>query len=55
MWLWSVGAIVWHFQRGQVQNIFANLILATLASFATYGRFRLSPSLEQSLTPSRKK
>ena len=38
-----VGAIVWHVQRGEVVNIFSNLILAVLAGFVAYGRWRLSP------------
>lgn len=38
-----LGAIVWHLQRGEVSNIFINLILAGLAGFIAYGRWRLSP------------
>ena len=38
-----IGAIVWHVQRGEVVNIFSNLILAVLAGFVAYGRWRLSP------------
>jgi hypothetical protein len=38
-----IGAIVWHLQRGEVANIFINLILAGLAAFIAYGRWRLSP------------
>jgi uncharacterized membrane protein len=38
-----VGAMVWHVQRGEVANIFQNLILAALAGFVAYGRWRLKP------------
>lgn len=38
-----IGAIVWHLQRGEVSNIFINLILAGLCGFVAYGRWRLSP------------
>jgi len=38
-----LGAIVWHIQRGEVSNIFFNLILGALAGFIAYGRWRLSP------------
>lgn len=38
-----VGAVVWHVQRGEAANIFLNLILAVLAGFVAYGRWRLKP------------
>ncbi|MDX1523472.1 MAG: DoxX family protein [Anaerolineae bacterium] len=38
-----VGAMVWHVQRGEVVNIFLNLILAALAGFIAYGRWRVRP------------
>jgi uncharacterized membrane protein len=38
-----IGAMVWHIQRGEVVNIFLNLILAVLAGFVAYGRWRLRP------------
>jgi len=37
------GAMVWHVQRGEVASIVSNLILAALAGFVAYGRWRLSP------------
>lgn len=43
-----VGAIVWHIQRGEVMNIFLNLILAVLAGFVAYGRWRLKPLPQRS-------
>jgi uncharacterized membrane protein len=38
-----VGAIVWHLQRGETSNIMFNVILAIIAGFIAYGRWRLSP------------
>ena len=46
-----VGAMVWHAQRGEVVNIFQNLILAVLAGFVAYGRWRLSPLPDRSASP----
>ena len=38
-----LGAAVWHIQRGEYPNIVMNLILAGLAAFVAYGRWKLSP------------
>lgn len=38
-----LGAAVWHLQRNEPSNIVMNLILAALAGFVAYGRWRLSP------------
>jgi len=38
-----LGAAVWHFPRNEFPNIVMNLILAGLAGFVAYGRWRLSP------------
>ena len=45
-----IGAIVWHLARGEFQNIFVNLILALLAAFVAYGRWRLSPLQDRERT-----
>src|SRR5688572_28018602 len=37
-----LGAAVWHFSRGEFPNIVINLVLASLAAFVAYGRWRLS-------------
>jgi uncharacterized membrane protein YphA (DoxX/SURF4 family) len=46
-----VGALVWHLQRGEFQNIFANLVLAVLVGFVAYGRWRLSPLPDRTAQP----
>jgi uncharacterized membrane protein YphA (DoxX/SURF4 family) len=38
-----LGAAAWHFSRGEFQYIVMNLVLAGLAGFIAYGRWRLSP------------
>lgn len=38
-----LGAVAWHASRGEFVNIGTNLILAGLAAFVAYGRWRLSP------------
>jgi uncharacterized membrane protein len=38
-----LGAAVWHIPRGEYPNIVMNLLLAGLAGFVAYGRWRLSP------------
>jgi uncharacterized membrane protein YphA (DoxX/SURF4 family) len=38
-----LGAAVWHFTRSEFPNIVMNLILAGIAGFVAYGRWRLSP------------
>ena len=42
-----IGALVWHLQRGETQNIMFNVVLAVLAGFVAYGRWRLSPLEDQ--------
>ena len=38
-----VGAIVWHAQREEFPNIVLNVILAVIAAFVAYGRWRVRP------------
>jgi putative oxidoreductase len=38
-----LGAAVWHLPRGETQNIVMNLVLAAVAGFVAYGRWKLSP------------
>jgi len=38
-----VGAAVWHIQRGELPNLLMNGLLAVLAGFVAYGRWKLSP------------
>ncbi len=38
-----LGAAVWHLSRSEFPNIVMNLILAGLAGFVAYGRWRLNP------------
>ena len=42
-----IGAAVWHVGRGEFSNIVFNLVLAALAAFIAYGRWRLSPLPER--------
>ncbi len=42
-----VGAIAWHVQRGEFSNIMFNVVLALLAGFIAYGRWKLSPFEEK--------
>ena len=42
------GALSWHLQRGEMQNIGLNIILAVLVGFVAYGRWRLSPLTDRS-------
>ncbi len=44
-----VGALTWHVQRGEVQNIVLNIILAVLVGFVAYGRWRLSPLADRNV------
>lgn len=37
------GAVVFHITRGELPNIFLNLILTGLAGFVAYGRWKISP------------
>ena len=41
--LLMIGAIVWHLQRGEFQNIGLNLVLVVAAAFIAYGRWKLRP------------
>ncbi len=38
-----LGAAAWHFPRNEFQNIAMNLVLAGVAGFLAYGRWKLSP------------
>ena len=38
-----VGAIWWHAQRGEFQNLGLNFILGTFAFFIAYGRWKIQP------------
>lgn len=38
-----VGAIFWHAQRGEFQNLGLNFILGALACFIAYGRWKIQP------------
>jgi uncharacterized membrane protein len=42
-----VGAAVYHVSRGEIQNIFLNLIIAGILAFIAYGRFKLVPLPEK--------
>jgi uncharacterized membrane protein YphA (DoxX/SURF4 family) len=42
-----LGAAVWHVQRGEVSNIFLNLINAAILGFIAYGRWKLVPLKER--------
>ncbi len=41
--LLMIGAIVWHLQRSEFQNIQLNLVLVAAAAFIAYGRWKLQP------------
>ncbi len=38
-----VGAMMWHLSRNEFQSIFMNVILAGIAGFVAYGRWKQSP------------
>lgn len=42
-----LGAIIWHLQRGEIVNIFINIVMASLVGFIAYGRWKLSPLAEK--------
>ena len=43
-----LGAIAFHLQRGEFSNIMFNLVLALVAGFIAYGRFKLVPLTDRS-------
>ncbi len=43
LFLTMIGALGWHATRGEFQNIGFNVMLAVLAAFVAYGRWRLHP------------
>ena len=45
-----IGAILWHLQRGEVANIFVNVVLAALLGFVAYGRWKLRPLQDRNAT-----
>jgi CBS domain-containing protein len=45
-----VSAAVWHFQRQEIANLVGNLVIASLAAFLAYGRWKLKP-LKQGRSP----
>ena len=38
-----IGAVIWHATRGEAVSIINNLVMAALAGFVAYGRWRLHP------------
>ncbi len=38
-----IGAIIWHAQRRELQNIGLNMVLLLVAAFIAYGRWKLRP------------
>lgn len=42
------GAVVFHIPRGEIPNVLMNIVLAGLAAFVAYGRWRLSPLTDRS-------
>ncbi len=45
-----LSAAVWHITRGEIQNVVMNLILAGLAGFVAYGRWKLVPLKDKTAT-----
>jgi uncharacterized membrane protein YphA (DoxX/SURF4 family) len=43
-----IGATVFHITRGEFSNIILNLVLAALAGFVAYGRWKLRPLQDRS-------
>ena len=46
-----IGALTWHLQRGEPQNMGFNVFLALLAGFVAYGRWKLAPIGERATAP----
>jgi uncharacterized membrane protein len=44
-----IGAAIYHIQRGELTNVGMNLIMALLAGFVAYGRWRLRPIPEKNV------
>ena len=42
-----LGALTWHLQRGEPQNMGFNVFLALLVGFVAYGRWKLAPISER--------
>ncbi len=42
-----LGAIGYHFQRGEFSNIMFNVVLALISGFIAYGRWKLAPLAEK--------
>lgn len=42
-----LGALVWHLTRNEFQPIVMNMILASIAGFVAYGRWKTSPLKEK--------
>ena len=45
-----IGALIWHLQRGEPQNMGFNVVLALLTGFVAYGRWKLAPIGERGTT-----
>ncbi len=50
--LTMLGALTWHLQRGETQNMAFNIFLAILVGFVAYGRWKLAPIGERGSGPS---
>lgn len=44
-----IGAVVWHAQRSEFQNIGLNLFLGVAVAFVAYGRWKLEPLAHRNL------
>ena len=49
--LTMIGALAWHATRGEMQNVGFNVMLAILAAFVAYGRWRLHPLTDREAAP----
>ena len=43
-------ATIFHISRGEYQNLVTNLVLAALAAFVAYGRWKLVPLTDRNAT-----